>query len=521
MWGALVLAASRTEGVTRWMARVLLAALAALALGSQAYTAARYGTYFNWRVALQGTTLLPAFAPQLASQRALLFATILLPVAVVLLAVVLRARLAPAGPRAAAVGLVLGAAAIATAVTVARPSAGWDNGAPPDVLYLDAVGGLIASKRAGQDIMTALPYVPASRAPIAVPKLEARPAAPRDVLFVVTESVRASDVCSAYDPACETTPFTNALLPKRFGFRQVRAVDSTTAISVAVMLTGLPPTARRDALHSAPLIYEYAHAAGIECSYWTSQNLLFGNAGRYLDGAPISRWVTGTELEPYATYQCGAHDGRVLVRAVEDLAKARSPYLAVLQLANTHYPYWMDEEVAPFTARGRTVRKPNEDQRADISDRYKDAVRRQDKLLAGALQAIRATPAGAKAIIVFVSDHGEQLHEREQLGHTWSLYDEEIRVPLWIDAPPGTLTDEEASRLRALESAPLTTLDVAPTVLDLLGIWDAPQSHRCARRCRARLAPRRLAFRIARSCSRTAPSWRRARRATGASCAAR
>src|SRR5215472_4291412 len=71
LWAALVVAAAAREGWGRWLARALLAALAFFALGTQAYTYARYGTYLNWRVALMGNSLLPTFAQQLASHRAL------------------------------------------------------------------------------------------------------------------------------------------------------------------------------------------------------------------------------------------------------------------------------------------------------------------------------------------------------------------------------------------------------------------------------------------------------------------
>ena len=78
--------------------------------------------------------------------------------------------------------------------------------------------------------------------------------------------------------------------------------------------------------------------------------------------------------------------------------------------------------------------------------------------------------------MVFVSDHGEQLGEHGLIGHTWNMHDEEIRVPMWIDAPPGTLTEAEEAHLRALQDTPLAMVDIAPTLLDLLGLLDAPRS---------------------------------------------
>jgi arylsulfatase A-like enzyme len=61
------------------------------------------------------------------------------------------------------------------------------------------------------------------------------------------------------------------------------------------------------------------------------------------------------------------------------------------------------------------------------------------------------------------------------MGHTFSVFDEEIHVPAWIDAPPGVLSDAEQRHLRAKHDAFVSHADLAPTVLDLLGVWDAPQ----------------------------------------------
>ena len=84
-------------------------------------------------------------------------------------------------------------------------------------------------------------------------------------------------------------------------------------------------------------------------------------------------------------------------------------------------------------------------------------------------------PFFSRTVIVFVSDHGEQLREKGAVGHTGTLYDQEIRVPFWIDAPRGALTPDEEASLRSLRAVPVTQLDVFPTVMDLLGIWDAPE----------------------------------------------
>jgi arylsulfatase A-like enzyme len=80
-------------------------------------------------------------------------------------------------------------------------------------------------------------------------------------------------------------------------------------------------------------------------------------------------------------------------------------------------------------------------------------------------------------VVIFTSDHGEQLREKGSVGHTGTLFDPEVRVPFWIDAPPGTLSADEEAQLRARAGAqtPTTLLDLLPTLLDLAGVWSDPQ----------------------------------------------
>jgi arylsulfatase A-like enzyme len=99
----------------------------------------------------------------------------------------------------------------------------------------------------------------------------------------------------------------------------------------------------------------------------------------------------------------------------------------------------------------------------------------QDRAVGRLIHEVRARPDGNRIVIVFLSDHGEQMREKGAVGHTGTLYEEEIRVPAWIDAPPGTLTAREEASLRSLRDVPLTTLDVMPTLLDLLGLLDDPK----------------------------------------------
>lgn len=466
-WGALVLVAARRRGHERWAALALVVAAALTAVGAQAYAFERYAVYMDHQAVLVGTSMLPSIGQQLWSDRATFAATLLPPLAVALALPFALRVLAP--PRAVAVRRAMDLACVALLLaTQVDPGRGAEQGQPPDVMYLSAMAQLARAKWDKNEMVERLH--PGARTPRPVPALTARPKRKRDVLFVVTESVRAQNVCvrAVGKADCAFTPFTNEALPGRIGLEQMRSLDSTTAISLSVLWNGLPPESSREDLHSAPLAWEYAHAAGFDTAYWTSQNLLFGNSGKWIEGLPLSHMVSATQIEPGATLEIGADDGALVDIALDQLRALHAPFFAVVHLSNTHFPYKIGDD-APF----ETASTDDSDD-AITRNRYKDAVYLQDRAVARLVRTVRARPGGERTVIVFTSDHGEQLREKGAVGHTGSLFEEEVRVPFWIDAPPGTLDDAERAALTSLATTPVTHLDVLPTLLDLLGVWDAP-----------------------------------------------
>lgn len=473
LWTSLVGVATRARGVARWPARALLVALALLLVGGQIYTFERYQAYVNHRAVLVGTSFLPSIGQQLWFDR-WTFARALLPCLALAIAIPFAAvKLAPMRQRSrgwlcldlALVAVLLGA--------FISPERGAEQGQPPDIMYVSAMGQLA---RARWDHNETVERVhPGPRAPEPVPALVARPSRKRNVVMLITESVRAQSVCVEHVDDCKFTPFSNKAAPDRIPLTQMRALDSTTAISLAIMWNGLLPTEKRNELHSAPLLWEYAHAAKIETAYYTSQNLLFGNSGTWLEGSPWTRHVSATMIEPEATYETGADDGKLVDYVLHDITMLQEPYFAVVHLSNTHFPYKIDPDDMPFTPQEEATGPGYEN---EILNRYQDSIHMQDKAVGRFLEEMKKKPGADHTIIVYVSDHGEQMREKGAVGHTGTLFDPEIRIPFWVSAPKGSLTDDEETTLRGLRATPVTSLDVFPTMMDLLGLWDAPEMAR-------------------------------------------
>ncbi len=457
LWGALVYVAMVRAGAMRWWARLLLLTGAAIAVGGQAYAFAHYRAYLDGRAALVGTSMLPSVGQQLWSDRYHFGETLLPPVLLALALPIVGRKVARRRRRAPLFALDLSTVMLVLTL-FGRVGAAQD--APPDVLYVSAMGRLSLA-RWDHDKLVDQTH-PGPRTPTPVPPLVARPPVKRNVLFIVTESVRAQSTCVAYDPHCVFTPFSNEAAKDRLPFTQMRALDSTTAISLGIMWGGRVPTATRAELHSMPLLWEYAKAAGLHTAYWTSQNLLFANSGLWLAGLPLDRTINATELDPAATMEVGSDDGQLVDYVLGDLDNLPEPFVAVVHLSNTHQPYKIDLARSPFI------------HDTPLRNRYQDAVYLQDIAVGRLLRGLHARAEGARTVTFFVSDHGEQLLEHGQQGHTLTVFDEEIRIPAWIDAPPGTLTGAERAHLAALHDTPLTTLDVLPTLLDLMGVYDDP-----------------------------------------------
>jgi hypothetical protein len=343
----------------------------------------------------------------------------------------------------------------------------------PDFIYFNGEASAM-----GQHLRFALGQPPrlvrvARRDPAALPRVQAKPPVRRNVLLVLEESQRADVTCTAPVADCKlATPATNGAAPKRLPLLEMRSVGSSTAVAIATIWSGLSPTAKGSNFVSAPLLWDYAHAAGFDTAYWTSQDLMFGNSRLFVEDLPVSHWVSGTELDPSADILVGATDASLTDRVLSEWNELREPFFAVVHYSNIHKPRLIDPKDAPFQP---TETRERRGAAAAQVNFYKNAVYLSDRAVARLVEAVHASPAGPRTVIFFLSDHGESYFEHGQdNNHSGSVYDEEIHVPAWVDAPEGVLAPSEIASLRAAERVPTFETDVAPTILDLFGVRADP-----------------------------------------------
>ncbi len=469
LWVPLFVAAARRRGPLRFVARTLFVTLFTVLIGVEAAFYAFWNVYLCIDGQLHSKSIPQSIFGTLPLGRPLVLFHLVTTASIALLLIAFGRRFTKTGPWTARAFFIvaLGAWAGGTFIPVSYRGV---QASPPDALYLHGMTALV-KERLGFTHEAPDRRVQ-RRDPEPVPPLTPKPQKKRNVVLILEESQRGDVTCVTPDSRCDlSTPWSNAAVPHRTPLRQMRSNASTTAISISNIWSGVRPTESRELLHSVPLMWEYAAAAGYDTAYWTSQNLMFGNARVYVEDLPISHGSVATHLDSGADLDTGARDDLLTEWVKRDWPEMKEPFFAVIHYSNPHFPYIYDEELAPFQP---SEKVNSSEKNSEYLNYYRNVVYLSDAAVGEAIRFIRSTDAGKRTVIVYTADHGEAFREHWQMGHTSSIYDEEVHVPAWIDAPPGTLSDSERKSVDGAQDEMLWHMDLAPTFLDLIGVWDDP-----------------------------------------------
>jgi choline-sulfatase len=126
-----------------------------------------------------------------------------------------------------------------------------------------------------------------------------------------------------------------------------------------------------------------------------------------------------------------------------------APFFLFLHLYDLHTPYALLEG----------VRLPSGE------TGYKAELAYVDRVLGDFFRFLSANELLKRSLIVFTSDHGEGLGDHDESTHGYFIYQSTIRVPLIIHWPGSS-----AYMAQTRVNEPVSLLDVAPTILDALGM---------------------------------------------------
>jgi len=138
-------------------------------------------------------------------------------------------------------------------------------------------------------------------------------------------------------------------------------------------------------------------------------------------------------------------------------AHRRDPFFVFLHTYQVHEPYepppGYAEQVAPVHGDSRAERE---------KALYDGEIRYTDDVLARFLAALDAEGLAARTLVLVVADHGQHFGEHGSWGHSFTLWQPVLRVPMILRGPG------VPAGLRVPD--PVGLIDIVPTVLELLGV---------------------------------------------------
>ena len=307
---------------------------------------------------------------------------------------------------------------------------------------------------------------------------------PKNVIVILIDTIRAD----VFEPiggegSLVKTPVFDALSKESTVFTTAYTPENWTKPSVASVLTGLYPSThgtKADAdtvSQDADLLSEQLKAAGFETASFVANGYVSEKYG-FLQG-----WDAHTN---YIRQSLNSSAENVYDDAIEWVEKRKDkdkPFFLYIQTIDPHVPYKVDEKYTnlyhpnPYPKSiGRTLsgkhqqeirKKPlPENELAWVKALYFGEVTYHDEHMGRFLEDMRTRGILDNSLLVITNDHGEELNEHDKLGHGHSLYDEVIRAPLLMRFP-GRF--EAGAQI----ADPVELIDIAPTVLDVLGMEPA------------------------------------------------
>ena len=334
---------------------------------------------------------------------------------------------------------------------------------------------------------------------IATPRIEPTLGEPAglNVLLIGVDTLRA-DRMSAFGYSRDTTPNLSSLASEGVKFSSARSQAPWTLPSFSTMLTSLYPS---------------VHGAGrgghdewtpIDPTTTSLAEVLsrvgYETQGVVANGLISPQYGLDQGFEAYRSGWVMESADRDAERVSEFIDSHRhTPWLCFWHIMDPHLPYvTADDHRADFTdstyegrftsRRGAYVPfevldpRPGrrwfvhegpppppdleDEDRAFVHDYYDAEIAETDAAIGRVFDVLRSSGQWERTAIAFVADHGEGLGDHDHYHHGYTLFDDQVHIPMILRVPGGA-SGVEVER-------PVGSIDLAPTLLGALGVQAPP-----------------------------------------------
>ncbi|MCL4233405.1 MAG: sulfatase [Deltaproteobacteria bacterium] len=290
-----------------------------------------------------------------------------------------------------------------------------------------------------------------------------------NIVFISIDTLRA-DQLGEYGNEGRFTPVLDELAKRGVRFAQARTTAPWTLPSHASAFTGLFPTDHRaidDRMKirgDAPMLTEILHDAGYRTTGFVTHYYVGEDYGfkRGFDEFTRREEAPADQMVDLATRWLRENAGRKPVFVFLHLFDPHTPYTPPPSLRVKHVGEGLPQLRGDTAEVMDAVHGRGDPKTVDgLKALYQAEIESVDQTLGRFFHAIERMEL-KNTIVVLMADHGEEFLDHQMMEHGFTLYDEQLRVPLlvaWPDhLPAGTVVD-----------TPVSLIDVMPTIVDLAG----------------------------------------------------
>lgn len=311
---------------------------------------------------------------------------------------------------------------------------------------------------------------------------KSKPSAP-NIILILCDTLRADHLsCCGYYR--KTSPFIDSLIERGLFFEACYAAASRTGPSISSLFTSLYP-----GFHGAVNSLEGEDMKAILGEGNRTMAEILRDNGFYtyaifsnVNASPLFGYAQGFEKYTFTNNPTARHVRLEAVKVLKKLTK-KKPFFLYIHFMDPHSPYtppepfnnYFDPQYQGNVTGGshkqldRIMMQKEKVSSRDIEHlaaQYDGEIRYFDNELRILFNNIESFGMLKDSIIIFTADHGEEFFEHGKLLHGYTLYQEQLWVPLIIMG--------KNIPIRKI-SQPVSLIDLLPTLLNLSGIKEKTQ----------------------------------------------
>lgn len=301
---------------------------------------------------------------------------------------------------------------------------------------------------------------PASSANVAMPNGVERP---KNILWIVMESC-GIEYLSLYGSKYPTMPRLEKFVDERgLVFQNIYAQATSSCKSLVSMSASVYPRpdwlliCRDNPGFNVPTIAEVLHGHGYRSCYAHAGYWQWKGRDRFLRARGVDALIDGEAHPDRKVNSWGIEDKAMYEDVLAWIdAEPGKPFFALAYTIETHHPYVTPPVPYDFQVDDEEL------------GRYLNSVREADAKIVWLLEQLKQRNLLDSTVVAITADHGEAFGQHGQRMHSFSLYEQDVHVPLVLLHP-------SLKNLPGPREAIGQHIDIAPTLVDLLGFSPAAE----------------------------------------------